>query len=68
MDHGYEDVILIMIKMIIKRITCDEGSFLVEILCDAIQAGEVDDSQTKTFNNVVQGEFLCRKQSLQRDL
>ena len=60
MDHGYEDVILIMIKMIIKRITCDEGSFLVEILCDAIQAGEVDDSQTKTFN-VVQSEYLCRK-------
>ena len=67
MDHGYKDVILIMIKMIITKITCDKGSFLVEILCDAIQAGEVDDSQTKTFN-VVQREYLCRKQSLQRDL
>ena len=29
--------------------TCDKRPFLVKVLSDAVQAGQVDDSQAKTF-------------------
>ena len=32
-------------------ITCDKRPFLVKVLSDAVQAGQVDDSQAKTFDN-----------------
>ena len=31
-------------------ITCDKRPFLVKVLSDAVQAGQVDDSQAKTFD------------------
>ena len=42
--------------------TCDERPFLVKVLGDAVEPGQVDDSQTKTFFGCYQMEmhvFLC---------
>ena len=42
-------------------ITCDKRPFLVKVLSDAVQAGQVDDSQAKTFDMVeVEGETIWR--------
>ena len=41
-----------------RDLTCDERSFLVKVLSDAVQTGQVDDSQTKTFDGCHQGKAI----------